>query len=75
MRLRRRARLSVEETATMEKIASSRTALTVRELAAILNFSGRTIYDWVKQGRIPAMRFGSSLRFDPKVTAEWLRER
>jgi excisionase family DNA binding protein len=33
-----------------------------------------SIYDMVAAGRIPYLRFGSSIRFDPIAVAAWLRE-
>jgi excisionase family DNA binding protein len=47
--------------------------LTVKELASLLSESPKTIYARVKRGTQPAVLIGSSIRFDPVVTAEWLR--
>jgi excisionase family DNA binding protein len=48
---------------------------TPRELAELLAVSIKTIYAWVAQDRIPVIRLGSAVRFDPVTTARWLRER
>lgn len=47
--------------------------LTVAELADLLAESPKTIYARVKRGAQPATRTGSNIRFDPYVTAQWLR--
>ncbi|MFZ0394865.1 MAG: helix-turn-helix domain-containing protein [Terracidiphilus sp.] len=49
-------------------------ALTAQELAACLDCSDSNIYNQARAGRILHIRFGGSIRFDPHVTAEWLRE-
>jgi excisionase family DNA binding protein len=63
------------ENSTVAKLEAHKAPLTVIELAEILGKSKFTIYQWVKSNRIPHMRPGSSVMFDPKQTAEWLRER
>lgn len=51
-------------------------ALTVAEVAKILNISLRTIYHYVASGRIPgAVKIGSAVRFDPTELAGWLRKK
>lgn len=37
---------------------------TVREVAAYLRVSTATIYNLVSRGKLPAVRFGASIRFD-----------
>jgi excisionase family DNA binding protein len=49
-------------------------ALTVRELAGLLNVSERLIYRMASERRIPSFRICGSIRFDPVVTASWLRQ-
>jgi len=47
--------------------------LTVRELAVLLATSSSGVYSRVARGQIPgALRIGRSLRFDPRVVAQWL---
>lgn len=48
-------------------------ALRASELAELLAVSHITIFKHAKAGRIPCFRIGSSVRFDPKVVAGWLR--
>jgi excisionase family DNA binding protein len=47
--------------------------LTVKELAPLLAMSPKTLYARVERGTLPAVRSGSLIRFDPYLTAEWLR--
>lgn len=49
--------------------------LTIDELAALIQFSSKTLYAKVKAGTVPVTRLGGSIRFDPKLIADWLRER
>ena len=51
-------------------------ALTVAEVAKLLNISPRTIYHYVASGSIPgAVKIGSAVRFDPTELAGWLRKK
>jgi excisionase family DNA binding protein len=43
--------------------------LTVKDVARILSVSDRTVYTWVRQGRIPVTRFGHHIRFHPSHLA------
>ena len=56
-----------------ERIASIEHALTARELAKFLNVSVVTVFKHAKAGRIPCFKIGSSVRFCPKMIADWLR--
>jgi len=47
--------------------------LTAKELAPLLGESPKTLYARVKRGAQPAVLLGSAVKFDPYVTAEWLR--
>jgi predicted DNA-binding transcriptional regulator AlpA len=47
--------------------------LTVRDLAVLLATSSSGVYSRVARGQIPGvLRIGRSLRFDPRVIAQWL---
>lgn len=48
-------------------------AMSVSEIAPFLGFGHTAIYEMAAAGRIPHIRIGSSIRFDPLVTARWLR--
>ena len=47
--------------------------LTVRQLVPLIGVSRTTVYEYVAAGRIPYIRIGSMIRFDPHAIAEWLR--
>jgi excisionase family DNA binding protein len=55
-------------------IGSLRRALTVKQVAELLSLSSRTVQQWAKVGRLPAIRHGSLTRFDPLALAEWVRD-
>jgi excisionase family DNA binding protein len=59
----------------IEKISSIDHAISVAELASLLNLGRTAIYDMVHRGAIPSFRVGYSVRFDPHEIAEWLRDR
>ena len=48
-------------------------ALTVKELAALLSVSPSNLYALCARNRAPHFLFGGSIRFDPVITARWLR--
>jgi excisionase family DNA binding protein len=56
------------------RIARRRNALTVTELADLLNLSANHIYDLVKLDQVPHYRLRGSIRFDPAKIARWLLE-
>jgi excisionase family DNA binding protein len=49
--------------------------MTVAEVADLLGISPKTIYAWASQGRLPCVRLGSLLRFDPSEIARWVGDR
>jgi excisionase family DNA binding protein len=53
-------------------IRARKSALTAQDIADILCCKVGTVYAWVKQGTLPAMRIGGLVRFDPCVTAKWI---
>ncbi len=57
-----------------DRIASYDRLITVNELAPLLGESPKTLYARVKRGAQPAVRIGGAVKFDPFVTAEWLRK-
>jgi excisionase family DNA binding protein len=54
-----------------EKILSFQRAITPKELQEILNVSKATISQQAKNG-MPCIRFGGSLRFDPRELLAWM---
>ena len=63
----------IDNTSLADFIGQLRNLLTAIELGEYLKLSSKTIFQWSKQGRIPVIRMGSALRFDPKAIAAWLR--
>ena len=51
------------------------TALTVSDIAELLNISERLVYKLAASNRIPSFKVGGSIRFDPFEFAQWLRQR
>ncbi|NUQ62897.1 MAG: PTS sugar transporter subunit IIA [Pirellulales bacterium] len=45
--------------------------LSVRDSARLLNVSEKTIYRWIKQGRLPAYRVSEQYRFNRAELLEW----
>ena len=43
----------------------------VRDSARLLNVSEKTIYRWVKQGKLPAYRINEQYRFNRAELLEW----
>ena len=58
-----------------ERIDAIGHALTVKELASMLSISATNLYNQARAGRIPSLRIAGSIRFDPHLTAVWLRDR
>ena len=56
------------------RVRATGRALTVEELAELLNVSTKGLYSKVRTGRMPALKLGSMIRFDPHVTARWLED-
>jgi excisionase family DNA binding protein len=50
-------------------------ALTVPQLAQLLNVNRIILYRQIQAGILPAFRVGSCVRLDPKRVAQWLRQR
>lgn len=45
--------------------------LSVSDVSRLLGVSGKTVYRWVKEGRLPAYRLGQQLRFNRAELLEW----
>ncbi len=57
-----------------KQLEQRKQALTVKDLTSLLNVGKSAIYEMAKAGRIPHIRVGSIVRFDPATTAAWLRQ-
>jgi excisionase family DNA binding protein len=50
-------------------------ALTVSEVATLLNVSERQVYKLAAEHRIPCFKIGGSIRFDPHAIGAWLGQK
>jgi predicted DNA-binding transcriptional regulator AlpA len=60
---------TTDTTSVIDLIGSQRTLQTVNQIGDFIGMSPKTIFQWAKQGRIPHIRMGSALRFDPRAIA------
>lgn len=51
------------------------TLMTVEDVASYLKVAVQSVYRWVSQEKIPHLKVGGSLRFDPNEIQEWLRNK
>jgi excisionase family DNA binding protein len=58
-----------------DSLAHRATALTVSDVASLLNISERQVYKLAADGSIPCFKIGNSVRFDPATIASWLRHK
>ncbi|HXM11641.1 MAG TPA: helix-turn-helix domain-containing protein [Terriglobales bacterium] len=58
-----------------DQIETMKSCLTVKNLAGLLGVHPQALYRQTHLGLIPHLRIGGMIRFDPKVTAKWLRDR
>jgi excisionase family DNA binding protein len=49
--------------------------LTIAQVSEVLGIHPQTAYRWVDAGRLPVIRIGSRIRFDPSRIADWLEAR
>jgi excisionase family DNA binding protein len=63
----------VEPALLADRIEKVGHALTARDLAELLNVSRITIFKRALSGNSPSFRIGTSVRFDPRAIATWLR--
>jgi excisionase family DNA binding protein len=58
-----------------ERLFDKLQLLTVSEVCTILRCHEKTLYHWVKKGRLSAIRVGSRLKFDPADVAAFITSR
>lgn len=58
----------------IEQIAERKTALDLKEFAAMYSVSYKTLFEMTKDGRLPCVRIGTAIRLDPAITVQWLRK-
>ncbi len=59
----------------IETLAARKGYMNASDVAELLGENIYTIYRRVKRGRMPAVRTGFGIKFDPAELAAWLRER
>jgi excisionase family DNA binding protein len=64
--------MAVNSTELANALRQRTAALTVTEVARLLQVSPETIYRQVRRGLLPALRIGDLIRFDPQQFADWL---
>ena len=67
--------LNSESESLASLVRQRRTAWTAEELAEVLSLSRKHIYKLAKKGRMPSLRIGGAIRFDPHATAAWLESK
>lgn len=60
-------------TGLADSIIGKTRALRVNDVATLLSVSERQVYKMAAAKLIPSFRIGGSIRFDPAITAAWLR--
>jgi excisionase family DNA binding protein len=45
---------------------------TVREAAEFLRLGRNTVYEWAASGKLPSLRLGSRIRFQPSALRRWV---
>lgn len=61
-------------TTLVEELTARKTMMTVQEVVELLGVHQQTIYEWVWKGKIPPIRIGARIKFDPHAIANWLRQ-
>lgn len=69
------AQLNLGSESLASLVRQRRTAWTAEELAEVLSLSRKHIYKLAKKGRMPSLRIGGAIRFDPHATAAWLESK
>jgi excisionase family DNA binding protein len=58
----------------MVLVMSEQLLMTIDEVAIYLRVKKRTVYDWVKKGKIPAVKTVGQWRFKKEKIDSWLDE-
>ncbi len=48
--------------------------LTIQEVAELTGVSVTTLYKWVSQRKIPHIKMGRLVKFDPSKLEEWIKQ-
>jgi excisionase family DNA binding protein len=63
------------ETSLADRVLEFETAITVQQLATILQCSRGQIYKLIDEKRLPALKVGTLVRLDPTHVADWIRSK
>jgi excisionase family DNA binding protein len=58
----------------VDELAARKTMMTIQDVVELLGVHQQTVYEWVWVGKIPSIRVGSRIKFDPRALGAWLRE-
>jgi excisionase family DNA binding protein len=58
-----------------QRVAQSKKPYTVNQVAELFGKHIMTIYKWVREGKIPFLRIGRDITFDPIVLSAWVEKR
>jgi excisionase family DNA binding protein len=47
----------------------------ITQLSEMLNVKKKTIYDWVHKRKIPYIKLGGLIRFDPTEIEQWVKSK
>lgn len=53
-------------------MSTNKKLMTINEAAAYLGLSVHTLYSWTSQRRVPFVKLGNRVRFDPRKLDAWL---
>jgi len=59
----------------VQKLRSRAGLLTIAEVSDLLGFHEVTLRNWVRSGKLPAVRIAGQWRFDPAELAGWVEAR
>jgi len=59
----------------IEELRRSGSYLSTKEVMKLIRVRRNTLCEWVRTGRIPAIRCGNGYLFDPRALADWLQLR
>jgi len=58
-----------------DTIAKQKTALSVADVAGVLQTTSRQVRKMIVAGELPSIKIGNAVRFDPQVFSDWLGKR
>lgn len=59
----------------VQKLRARTGLLSINEVAELLSFHEVTLRNWVRAGKLPAVRIAGQWRFDPLELAGWVEAR